>query len=164
MKTVLIAGLLFLLIGTSCSDPFPGYSRIEEGLYYKIHRFTEDTLQPQPGDMVKFVMRIDELNVEDENKTYLIPFDPEAKGFQSDLARFHVGDSIGLIFSTERMREEFGIRLPIGEKHHRVEMDMLEVIKKRDWERDRAAERKLHEGLQRVAIDDFLDKSSLDCK
>jgi FKBP-type peptidyl-prolyl cis-trans isomerase len=134
---------------------------LEPGVHFKVRYFTEDTISPELGDMVKLTMKmdLDSTRLFSPERTLILPFDTTGGSLQAHLGRFNVGDSLSFILSQAHVKKEFSFNGVLLDEQYNCEMKIVGLIKRSDWERDQAIELAMHEEIQQVQIDEYIANS-----
>lgn len=119
---------IFVLTFTisSCwkSSPYKGYSKTQNGLYYKLQTIGDGSIRPGFGDLLQLAITYKTINDSifmdsysyNEAGIVILPFHHSSfKGsFEEGLTRMNVGDSVSFIVSADSLFEKFfKVQLPV---------------------------------------------------
>jgi FKBP-type peptidyl-prolyl cis-trans isomerase len=117
LQILTLAGLVLFIGG--CNNPFPGFKKTKEGLYYKFHVKGDCDAFAQPGDMVSFDMR---LYTEDSVYTEATPVMQQKMDtslytgdLYAALGMMCEGDSATFILSSDSLAKHYGLALELPE-------------------------------------------------
>lgn len=150
-KILIVALIAIIALGATGCSKYKGYKKDKKtGMYYKVFNQDKKAAQPVDGDFVEFMFT---LRTDDST---IIPTDHSGdqiieslfKGDFYDALRFmHEKDSISFILDGDSIFKYFmgNQAYPFGEKPLYMDLKLLKIIPKEEFEKQRAEMRKQYE-------------------
>lgn len=129
---VAAAALLFASVMSSCTEknPFPGYEKTQDGMYYKFYNQNEGAL-PQEGDLLEVVFNCTVNDTMEVIPTTPNVFKLEAPLFAGDIfeaiSMMHKGDSASFIVNIDSTFKTFFRRPSLPEEFKSTDVMRFEV-------------------------------------
>ena len=137
MRQILfVAAVLMFLVSSCDKNSYADHDALgPEGLYFKVIRFTEDSLHPEHGDVMQFRMGRVEFDslVWMDSKLQVMQCDTNQPGLRSVLSKFHIGDSISILMEPAAYRTEFGDYPHPLDRLSDMRLSVLGVIPEKEW-------------------------------
>lgn len=161
MKITLVVSISVFLLACMPKDKYKGYSALDsEGRYFKLLSFSDDTLKPVHGDMMRYTLSQwsdSEMRWSNEG-VQVLKTDTGAEGISRTLTVFNEGDSVSLLFEKDAYMQDFGMQMDSASSYEEFRFKVLDVMSEMEWLADQDIDVASKKQQSSEAISEFLSR------